>query len=144
MRAGQDDGAAPGHGILRGWMERNARVRPEHGYLQDARGSRRVTYGALWARCQWWEEHLRSEGLAPGATVALDCCDHLDYAVTAVALLGAGQVVVPLDPRAPQDEVRATCRVARPVAFVHQPHRLQRSDRSDRVQRHRRRTPSCQ
>ncbi|MBO0886198.1 MAG: AMP-binding protein, partial [Acidimicrobiales bacterium] len=89
-------------GIVRGWIEHQASIRPEQRYLEDARGPRSITYGELLAHCLRWEAQLEEAGVPKGARVPLDLPDHLEYGAAAVALLGAGRVVVPVDPRAPR------------------------------------------
>ena len=56
--------------------------------------------------------------MAPGAAVALRLPDPLDYATAMLGIIGAGRVVVPLDPAAPGSEVSRMLAVARPPAMV--------------------------
>ncbi|HWN60767.1 MAG TPA: AMP-binding protein, partial [Streptosporangiaceae bacterium] len=87
-------------------------------YLEDAYGSRTVTYAGLRRCTRAWQRCLDDAGVPPGARVGVRLADPLGYATALVSLLGAGRVAVPLDPAAPAAEVARVLAVARPVAVV--------------------------
>jgi acyl-CoA synthetase (AMP-forming)/AMP-acid ligase II len=103
--------------VIAEWIDRAAADRGDASYLEDAAGGaltfaalRRITAG--WARCQ------DRAGVAPGSAVALRLLDPLGYATAMLGIIGAGRVVVPLDPAAPGSEVSRMLAVARPQAMV--------------------------
>jgi acyl-CoA synthetase (AMP-forming)/AMP-acid ligase II len=103
--------------VIRSWIE-HAAGRPAAPYLQEARGDRTLTYAGLRQATRAWACRLDRAGIAPGAGVAVRLPDPLGYATALVAILGAGRVVVPLDPGAPAAELARVLAVARPVAAV--------------------------
>ncbi|MGH3167969.1 MAG: AMP-binding protein, partial [Trebonia sp.] len=102
--------------MIRDWIETAARRHGGAVYLADARGERTLTYEGLLDALVAWEHVLDDAGLPRGAPIAVRAPDPLDYATTLVALLGAGRVVVPLDPGAPPADVARVLDVAEPVA----------------------------
>jgi oxalate---CoA ligase len=103
--------------LIAEWIDQAAASRGDASYLEDTAGGvltfaglRRATVG--WARC------LDRAGVAPGAAVALRWPDPLGYATALVGIIGAGRVVVPLDPAAPGSELSRMLAVARPQAIV--------------------------
>ncbi len=107
--------------MIRDWIERAAAFHGTAVYLEEARGTRELTYARLWRAVLAWERCLDDAGLPPGARVAVSLREPLEYATALVALLGAGRVAVPLDPDAPAPEVARVLAVARPAAAVADP-----------------------
>jgi acyl-CoA synthetase (AMP-forming)/AMP-acid ligase II len=104
--------------LIRDWIEQAAACRGGDVYLEDARGSGTLTYAALRRAVLAMERWLDSEGLPPGARVAVRLSDPLEYATALLALLGAGRVAVPLDPGAPAADMARVLGTARPAAAV--------------------------
>jgi oxalate---CoA ligase len=104
--------------LIRDWIERAAARNGTGVYLEDARGTANLTYASLRQAVLAMERCLQDAGLPPGARVAVRLCDPVEYATALVALLGAGRVAVPLDPRAPTADVARVLTVARPAAAV--------------------------
>ncbi|HZD66816.1 MAG TPA: AMP-binding protein [Acidimicrobiales bacterium] len=104
--------------MVSAWIQRAALERPAAVYLEEARGSGQLRYGELEAARRRLVARLDHLGVAPGAPVALRAPDPLAYATGFVALLGAGRVVVPLDPGAPAGEQARLGAIARPVATM--------------------------
>jgi oxalate---CoA ligase len=104
--------------LIRDWIERAAARHGTDVYLEDARGTATLTYQGLWRAVLAMERCLDGAGLPPGARVAVCLRDPVEYATALVALIGAGRVAVPLDPRAPAPEVARVLAVARPAAAV--------------------------
>ena len=107
--------------MIREWIEQAAACQGSAVYLEDARGAGNLTYADLWRAVRAWERRLDGAGLPPGTRVAICLSEPLEYARTLVALLGAGRVVVPLDPGAPAADVARVVAVARPAAAVADP-----------------------
>jgi acyl-CoA synthetase (AMP-forming)/AMP-acid ligase II len=87
-------------------------------YFEDGAGAGTLTYAGLRCSTRAWARRLDRAGLPPGARVAVRGPDPLGYAAALVGILGAGRVVVPLDPGAPAAEVARMLAVARPEAIV--------------------------
>jgi len=87
-------------------------------YLEDAAGTRTLTYAGLQRSTRAWADRLDSAGVPPGSAVAVRTPDPLGYAAALVSVLGAGRVAVPLDPGAPAAELARVLAVARPAAAV--------------------------
>jgi oxalate---CoA ligase len=104
--------------LIRDWIERAAARNGTGVYLEDARGTATLTYTDLRRAVLAMERCLQAAGLPPGARVAVRLSDPVEYAAALVALLGAGRVAVPLDPRAPTADVARVLAVARPAAAV--------------------------
>jgi acyl-CoA synthetase (AMP-forming)/AMP-acid ligase II len=104
--------------LIRDWIERAAARNGSGVYLEDARGTATLTYTDLRRAVMVMERCLQDAGLPPGARVAVRLSDPVEYATALVALLGAGRVAVPLDPRAPTADVTRVLAVARPAAAV--------------------------
>ena len=100
------------------WIEQAAACAGSAAYLEDARGSGKLTYGGLRTAVRDWERRLDDAGLPPGARIAIRMSEPLEYATTLVAIIGAGRVAVPLDPGAPTADVARVLAVARPAATV--------------------------
>ena len=104
------------------WIDQAAASRGDASYLEDAAGPGALTFAGLRQVTAGWARCLDRAGLAPGAAVALRLADPLGYATALVAIVGAGRVVVPLDPAAPGSELARMLAVARPQAIVCDPH----------------------
>ncbi|HSZ42181.1 MAG TPA: AMP-binding protein [Trebonia sp.] len=104
--------------MIRDWIETAARQRGGAVYLADARGERTLTYDGLLDAVVAWENVLDEAGLPRGTSIAIRARDPFEYAVTLVALLGAGRVAVPLDPQAPPADAARVLEVAAPAAVT--------------------------
>jgi acyl-CoA synthetase (AMP-forming)/AMP-acid ligase II/peptidoglycan/LPS O-acetylase OafA/YrhL len=104
--------------LISEWIEAAATHRDDAPYLEDAAGTRTLTYGGLQRVVQAWARRLDDAGVPPGAAVAVRVPDPLGYATALVAILAAGRVVIPLDPAAPAAEISRVLAVARPAAAV--------------------------
>ena len=105
------------------WIARAARRQGgapylEAPYLEDGAGTRTLTYAGLWRSTRAWADCLDRAGVPPGARVAVRLPDPLSYATALVSILGAGRVVIPLDPGAPAAELSRVLAAARPEAAV--------------------------
>ncbi len=87
-------------------------------YLEDGTGTRTLTYAGLRQAAGAWVACLNRAGVPAGAAVALRLPDPLDYATALVGIIGAGRVVVPLDPAAPGIELERMLTVANPQVVV--------------------------
>jgi oxalate---CoA ligase len=87
-------------------------------YLEDGTGTRTLTYAGLRQAAAAWVACLNRAGVPAGAAVALRLPDPLDYATALVGIIGAGRVVVPLDPAAPGIELERMLTVANPQVVV--------------------------
>jgi oxalate---CoA ligase len=104
--------------VIKKWADAAAARCEDAVYLEQAGGARKLTFGGLRRSVGAWARCLDRAGVAPGARVAIRLPDPLDYACALVSILGAGRVVVPLDPGAPAAEVARVLGVARPSAVV--------------------------
>jgi acyl-CoA synthetase (AMP-forming)/AMP-acid ligase II len=114
--------------VIREWIEEAAAHQGDAPYLEDAAqsdaaGSATLTYAGLRRATRAWAQCLDRAGVPPGASVAVRMADPLGYATAMVSILGAGRVVIPLDPAAPATEVARVLAVARPQAAVGEPGR---------------------
>jgi oxalate---CoA ligase len=103
--------------LISDWITQAAARQGDAPYLEDAAGAA-LSYAGLHRATRAWARRLDRAGLPPGAAVALRWPDPLGYATALVAILGAGRVVVPLDPAAPTAEVARVLAVARPGAIL--------------------------
>ncbi len=103
------------------WIDQAAADRGDASYLEDAAGTGALTFAGLRRVTAGWARCLDRAGVAPGAAVALRLPDPLGYATALLGIIGAGRVVVPLDPAAPGAEVSRMLTVARPQAIVCDP-----------------------
>jgi oxalate---CoA ligase len=103
---------------IREWIDGAAALWSDAAYLEEARGAGTLTFAGLQRSTRAWQRRLDDARVPPGARVAVRLPDPLGYATALVSLLGAGRVVVPLDPEAPAAEVARVLAVARPVAAV--------------------------
>jgi len=100
------------------WIEQAAACAGSAAYLEDARGSGKLTYSGMRTAVRDWERRLDDAGLPPGARIAIRISEPIEYATVLVAIIGAGRVAVPLDPRAPAADLARVLAVARPAATV--------------------------
>ncbi len=100
------------------WIARAAARRGGAPYLEDAAGTGTLTYAGLQRSTRAWADCLDRAGVPPGAQVAVRLPDPLSYATALVSILGAGRVVIPLDPGAPAAELSRVLAAARPEAAV--------------------------
>jgi oxalate---CoA ligase len=100
------------------WIEQAAACDGSAVYLEDARGTAKLTYAGLRDAVLDWERRLDDAGLPLGARIAVRLSGPLEYATALVAILGAGRVAVPLDAGAPGADVDRVLAVARPAATV--------------------------
>ena len=107
--------------MIADWIDQAAADRGDASYLEDAAGSGALTFAGLRRVTAGWARCLDRAGVAPGAAVALRLPDPLGYATAMLGIIGAGRVVVPLDPAAPGSEVSRMLVVARPQAVVCEP-----------------------
>ena len=104
--------------LIRQWIDSAAAHWGGAAYLQDAGGAGQLTFADLQHATRAWERCLDRAGLPPGARVAVRLADPVEYACALVAIIGAGRVVVPLDPAAPAAALATVLDVARPEAIV--------------------------
>jgi acyl-CoA synthetase (AMP-forming)/AMP-acid ligase II len=114
--------------LISEWIEEAAARQGGAPYLagagpEDPAGSSTLTYAGLRRSTRAWAQCLDRAGVPPGAGVAVRMPDPLAYATALVSILGAGRVVIPLDPAAPAAEVARVLAVARPQAAVGDPDR---------------------
>jgi acyl-CoA synthetase (AMP-forming)/AMP-acid ligase II len=104
--------------LIKQWIDSAAANWGGAAYLQDSGGAGQLTFAGLQRASRAWARCLDGAGIPPGACVAVRLPDPVDYACALVALVGAGRVVVPLDPAAPQAALARTLDVARPGAII--------------------------
>ena len=104
--------------MIRQWIDSAAAHWGGAAYLQDAGGAGQLTFAGLQHATRAWARCLDRAGLPPGARVAVRLADPVEYACALVAIIGAGRVVVPLDPAAPAAALATVLDVARPEAIV--------------------------
>jgi len=104
--------------LLKHWIDAAAAHRGDAPYLEDAAGAGSLTFAGLQRSTQAWARCLDGAGIPPGARVAIRLPEPLAYACALTAILGAGRIVVPLDPAAPAPALATVLDVARPVAVV--------------------------
>jgi long-chain acyl-CoA synthetase len=81
-------------------------------------GDTTVTYRELADRAAAFSAHLVAQGIEPGARVALDGHNTVDFVVAYLGALRAGVVVVPLNPHAPPAERERELELVGPVAEI--------------------------
>ena len=104
--------------LIKQWIDSAAAHRGGAAYLQAAGGAGQLTFADLQHAIRAWERCLDRADLPPGARVAVRLADPVEYACALVAIIGAGRVVVPLDPAAPAAALAMALDVARPEAIV--------------------------
>ena len=104
--------------MIKQWIDSAAAHRGAAAYLQAAGGAGQLTFADLQHAIRAWERCLDRADLPPGARVAVRLADPVEYACALVAIIGAGRVVVPLDPAAPAAALAMALDVARPKAIV--------------------------
>jgi non-ribosomal peptide synthetase component F len=88
---------------LQTWFESKAHRKPER--IAVTAGSETLTYRQLDERANQLANHLRDVGVRPQSLVGLCLPHELDLMVALVAVLKAGGVYVPLDPKHPKDRL---------------------------------------
>ncbi len=81
-------------------------------------GAERTTFGALRARVAALQAVLVDRGIGVDHTVALAIGNDADFAVSTLAVLGLGGVVMPLNPTSPVAELRRKLDVANPELLL--------------------------
>lgn len=81
-------------------------------------GSVTVTYGDLAIRVGAMQEHLRGRSIDVGDVVASAIGNDIDFVVTALAVLGLGGIMMPLNPSSPQPELIRKLGAASPKLLV--------------------------
>jgi acyl-CoA synthetase (AMP-forming)/AMP-acid ligase II len=104
--------------LIKQWIDSAAARWGGAAYLQDAGGAEQLTFAELQRATRAWARCLDRAGVPPGARVAVRLPDPVEYACALVAIVGAGRVVVPLDPAAPAAALATVLDVARPEAIV--------------------------
>ena len=104
--------------LIKQWIDSAAALWDEAPYLEDAGGGGTLTFAGLQRASRAWARTLDRAGIPPGARVALRLPDPVEYACALVAIIGAGRVVVPLDPDAPMTSLTTGLKVAQPEAIV--------------------------
>lgn len=104
--------------MLKHWIDAAAARWGGAPYLEDAAGAGQLTFAGLQRSTRAWARCLDRAGIPPGGRVAIRLPEPLGYASALVAILGAGRVVVPLDPAAPAATLARVLDVARPDAVV--------------------------
>lgn len=97
----------------------------EKTFLSDRHG-RTVSFGELGRARRKLADELDELGVPVGATVVVQPSDILEYATALLALIGAGRVAVPVDPRAPREEQARIAAIAQPAAGLSDGLRLER------------------
>lgn len=115
---GRQPRSAPGRSLLADLVWLRSFTAGDQPYLEDARSARELTYTAL-RRAAWrWRGVLADLGVDAGGTVGLAVTGPVDFATVYLATIAAGRVAAPLDPGAPDPELRATCDRVGPVLVV--------------------------
>jgi oxalate---CoA ligase len=104
--------------LIRKWIEQGAARRGGAAFLEDAAGTGTLTYEGLLRTARAWARCLDHADVPPGARVAIRWPEPLGYATALAGILGAGRVVIPLDPAAPAAEAARVLAVARPRVAV--------------------------
>jgi acyl-CoA synthetase (AMP-forming)/AMP-acid ligase II len=103
------------------WIEQAALRRGDAVYLEDARGRRTLTYTQLRTRAADWAAYLDSESVPTGAKVGIRLPEPLDYAEALIAVIASGRIAVPLDPGAPEADLRRVLKITRPQRVLVDP-----------------------
>jgi long-chain acyl-CoA synthetase len=77
-----------------------------------------VTYGELRRQVAVMQQHLREQSVGVDDPVALAIGNDIDFPVTALALLGLGCIVMPLNPSSPTPELVRKLAAARPKLLL--------------------------
>jgi acyl-CoA synthetase (AMP-forming)/AMP-acid ligase II len=104
--------------LIKHWIEAAADRCGGASYLQHGAKAAKLTFADLQRSTGFWARYLDRAGVLPGDRVAIRLADPLEYASALVAILGAGRVVVPLDPTAPAAALAGVLDAARPQALV--------------------------
>ncbi len=81
-------------------------------------GDSSVSYGDLTTRAAQWRGRLVAQGLTVGDHVAVLAGNSIDFVLAHLACVGAGLVLVPLNPQAPQPELVAELAAVDPNAMI--------------------------
>ncbi|HLI37814.1 MAG TPA: AMP-binding protein [Streptosporangiaceae bacterium] len=108
----------PRGGALAELIAGRARERGDAPALEDAGSDRVVSYRDLAGLVRRQGAALSAAAVPPGARVLLDVADPLDFSVAFLGVIAAGRCAVPVDPRAPEGELRRGSAVVRPAAMV--------------------------
>ena len=100
--------ADPNEETLRTLIARWARESPSHTYLEDARSARTISYAALDAAIDAWQETFDDLGLARGSSVIVAERDPLGFAVAFLAAISSGMTAIPINPDLPDGEPSRT------------------------------------
>ena len=114
-------------------MRQVERGPPDEVAVEEAGGGRKLTIGALAEQSNRLANAFIGLGLDAGDRVAYVAQNHLEYVVLEFALLKAGLVKVPLNPRFAPHELRRCIELADVRLIVADPARRQRSTRSSRT-----------
>src|SRR4030081_1482936 len=87
-------------GLMRLILDR-ANSRGEQPYVEDARGTRALTYADLAGVTTQWRRVLNGRALPPGSRVLVDVADPLAFTAVHLGVVAAGGCSVPIDPDAP-------------------------------------------
>ena len=109
-----------------GLLSRRAGSHPRRPCLERAGGDRTESYARVRALADRWSALLDDLGVAPGATVGLALSEPVDFALVFLAVIAAGRVAAPLDPKATGPELTAVCRRVRPRLVLADAERPQR------------------
>ena len=104
--------------VIGAWIDAAAARGAGAAYLEEAGGAGTLTFGALQGVTRAMARRLDLAGIPPGGRVAVRLPDPLGYGSALVAIIAAGRVAVPLDPRAPAARHARVLAVARPAAAV--------------------------
>ncbi len=77
-----------------------------------------VTYGGLRNRVAAMRAELAVRGIEPGHSVGLVAGNEVHFATAALAVLGLGAVVMPINPQSPPEEVRRLVDVVKPQLLL--------------------------
>jgi len=86
--------------------------------LALVQGHRRISYGQLRADVGRARAGLVANGVRPGDRVVLLCTASPEFVVAYLAVLGAGAVVVPVNPQSPSEELEQQLATVRPAVVL--------------------------
>ncbi|HUA96611.1 MAG TPA: AMP-binding protein [Acidimicrobiales bacterium] len=113
-------GHAPGSGtsLLADLVWLRSFTAGEQPFAEEARSDRVLTYAGLRRAAVRWRGVLTDLGVEVGGTVGLAISSPVDFASVYIATIAAGRVAAPLDPNAPDPELRTTCDRVLPALVV--------------------------
>jgi acyl-coenzyme A synthetase/AMP-(fatty) acid ligase len=120
MRVDQSGRAAPvsAHPGLPRVLSGQARRFRDRLFLVEGATGRHLTYGDLHQRSVVLGAQVRGRGIGPGDAVLVAAGNTLEYVLAAFALMHAGAIMIPLNPRAEAGELGAILRHSAAVALV--------------------------